>query len=161
MILFFFGLASGRGLKAAAAVQDKIGWHETMHGKLAVQLVAIQEQYCKNNNVGLDGKSWATCMVRQLQEMSHSQWLFRNFSLHHETKGYLRMQEEKELRRTARELANLDPEVLPPSSQYLLEIDIDSTELTFSTVSYWVLAMKAAQREQTIKLQQTGADKQR
>ena len=51
-------------LKAAAAVQDKIGWHETMHGKLAVQLVAIQEQYCKNHNAGLDGKSWATNMVR-------------------------------------------------------------------------------------------------
>ena len=148
-------------LKAAAAVQDQISWCETMHGKLALQLVAIQERYSGTHNTGLDGKSWATNMVRQLQEMLHSQWLFRNFSLHHETKGYLRIQEEKELRCRARELATLSPEDLPGSSQHLLEIDIDTEEQSFSTVSYWVLAMKAAQKEQAIRLKRTRADKRR
>ena len=148
-------------LRAAAAVQDQISWCETMHGKLATQLVAIQERYCRAHSIGLDGKSWATNMVRKLQEMSHSQWLFRNFSLHHETKGYLRSKEEKELRHQARNLAALAPEDLPASSQYLLEIDVDQMEQSFAAVSYWVLAMKAAQKEQTIKLRRTRADKRR
>jgi hypothetical protein len=100
-------------------------------------------------------------MVRKLQEMSHSQWLLRNFSLHHETKGYLRIKEETELRHKARSLAALAPEDLPASSQYLLEIDIDQMEQSFTAVSYWVLAMEAAQREQAIKLQRTRADKRR
>ena len=32
---------------------------------------------------GLDGKRWATNIVMQLLIMSHAQWLYQNFSLHH------------------------------------------------------------------------------
>jgi hypothetical protein len=60
--------------------------------------------------------------------------------------GYLRRQEEKNLCKTARELASLDP-----NNNYLLKIDIESTEQSFSSISYWVLAMKAAQKERFIK----------
>jgi hypothetical protein len=83
--------------------------------------------------------------------MSHSQWLYRNFSLHHQTLGYLHRLEEKNLRDTARELASLKPEEVPKSSHYLLEIDIDSEEQSFTSVSYWVLAMKAALAEKAIE----------
>ena len=44
---------------------------------------------------------------------------YTNFLLHHITAGYLRRQEEKNLRKTARELASLDP-----NNNYLLKIDI-------------------------------------
>ena len=71
-------------LVEAAIMQDRIGWFELMHGKIAIQLVRLQEQYCLTNNNGLNGKSWSTSMVRQLLDMSHSQWLYRNFSLHHQ-----------------------------------------------------------------------------
>ena len=46
------------------------------------------------------------------------------------------------------------------SSRYLLEKDINSEEQLFSAISYWVLVMKAAQK-QAIKLQRTKADKRR
>jgi hypothetical protein len=82
--------------------------------------------------------------------MSHSQWLYSNFSLHHHTLGYLHRLEEKNLRKTARELAALRPEAIPANSQYLLEIDIEAEEQTFTSVSYWVLAMKAALKEKII-----------
>jgi len=123
----------------AAKMQDRIGWVELMQGKLAVQLVRIQERYSASNNNGLDGKSWSTNIITQLLEMSHSQWLYRNFSLHHHTLGYLHRLEEKNLRKTARELAPLRPEAIPATSQYLLEIDIEAEEQTFTSVSYWVL----------------------
>jgi len=76
---------------------------------------------------------------------------YTNFSLHHIAAGYLRRQEEKNLHKTARELASLDPNNIPAGSHYLLEIDIKSTEQSFSSISYWVLAMKAAQKERFIK----------
>jgi hypothetical protein len=138
-------------LMEAARMQDRIGWFELMNGKIAIQLVQFQEQYCLTNNDGLNGKSWASSMVRQLLDMSHSQWLYRNFSLHHQTLGYLHRLEETNLRETARELASLRPEEVPRSSQYLLEIDIESEEQSFTAVSYWVLAMKAALKEKAIK----------
>ena len=72
---------------------------------------------------------------------------YTNFSLHHIAAGYLRRQEEKNLHKTARELASLDPNNIPAGSHYLLEIDIKSTEQSFSSISYWILAMKAAQQE--------------
>ena len=136
-------------LREAARMQDRIGWFELMNGKIAIQLVRFQEQYCLTNNEGLNGKSWASSMVRQLLDMSHAQWLYRNFSLHHQTLGYLHRLEEKNLRETARELASLRPEEVPKSSQYLLDIDIESEE-SFTSVSYWVLAMKAALKEKAI-----------
>jgi hypothetical protein len=49
----------------AAIMQDRIGWFELMHGKLAIQLVRIQERYSSTNNKGLDGKSWSTNIVKQ------------------------------------------------------------------------------------------------
>ena len=104
----------------AARMQDRIGWFELMHGKLAIQLVQIQERYCLTNNEGLNGKSWSSNMVKQILDMSHSQWLYRNFSLHHQTLGYLHMLEEKNLRDTARELASLKPEEIPHSSSHQL-----------------------------------------
>ena len=70
---------------------------------------------------------------------------YTNFSLHHIAAGYLRRQEEKNLHKTARELASLDPNNIP------VKIDIESTEQSFSSISYWVLAMKAAQMERFIK----------
>jgi hypothetical protein len=60
-------------------------------------------------------------------------------------------QEEKNLRKTARELASLDPNNIPAGSHYLLEIDIKSIEQSFLSISYWVLAMKAAQKERFIE----------
>ena len=134
----------------AAKMQDRIGWLELMQGKLAIQLVRIQEGYCAANNNGLDGKSWSTNIITQLLEMSHSQWLYRNFSLHHHTQGYLHRLEETNLRKTARELRELRPEEVPATSQYLLEIDIAAEEQTFTSISYWVLAMKAALKEKII-----------
>ena len=44
----------------------------------------------------------------------------------------------------------MQPEKIPASGQYLLEIDIEAEEQTFTSVSYWVLAMKAALREKII-----------
>ena len=116
-----------------------------MHGKIALDLVKIQEEYCYRNREGLDGKAWATQLVRQLQHITHSQWLFQNFSLHHQSLGYLWKREEKEVRQKAEELANGDPAGIPIESRYLLEIDFNLEEHTFESVSYCVLAMEAAQ----------------
>jgi hypothetical protein len=148
-------------LREAAIMQDRIGWFELMHGKLAIQPVRIQERYSFTKNKGLDGKSWSTDIVKQLLDMSHSQWLYRNFSLHHQTLGYLHRLEEKNLRDTTRELASLKPEEVPKSSHYLLEIDIDSEEQSFASVSYWVLAMKAALAEQAIERKKNRQQKRR
>jgi len=75
--------------------------------------------------------------------------------------GYLHRLEEKNLRDTARELASLKPEEVPKSSHYLLEIDIDSEEQSFTSVSYWVLAMKAALAEKAIERKKDQQQKRR
>jgi DNA invertase Pin-like site-specific DNA recombinase len=80
--------------------------------------------------------------------MSHSQWLYRNFTLYHKTIGYLRLREEKEVRRKAEMLLRTNQEDIPEDCQFLLEIEATPrTDTLTEKISYWVLAMKGALAE--------------
>ncbi len=43
--------------------------------------------------------------TRQLIDISHAQWLYRNFTLHHYTKGYLSQQIARDVRQEVEILA--------------------------------------------------------
>ena len=68
-----------------------IGWVEFLHGKIPLSLTTFQGNYCTSykSHQGMTGRSWAWVFIYQLLQISHSQWLFRNFTLHHRTQGYL------------------------------------------------------------------------
>jgi hypothetical protein len=87
------------------------------------------------------------------------QWLYRNFTLHHYTKGYLRKRMERDIKQEVEILVNTKPTDIPKESHYLLDISFKPTTST-SVVndSYWALAMKAAknylQRQEWAKAEQ-------
>ena len=77
--------------------------------------------------------------------MSHTQWLYRNFTLHHYTRGYLHQRTEQEIKREVELLANTCPSDLPQECRYLLELpQWPSPSSSLVHDKYWVLAMKAA-----------------
>jgi hypothetical protein len=83
--------------------------------------------------------------VQRLVEMFHAQWLYRNFTLHHHVKGYLRQRTVKEICREVELLTNTQLLDVPQGSRYLLEVP--QLQLPSSSPVqnvYWVLAMKAA-----------------
>ena len=132
----------------AAASQDSIGWVEFLHGKVSVKLIDIQSRFCCRTATRTTGRDWSTQLVRQLQEMSHSQWLYWNFTLHHKTIGYLRLRKDKEVRRKAEMLLQTNQADIPKDCQFLLEIEATPRNNTpMETISYWILAMNGALAE--------------
>ncbi len=83
--------------------------------------------------------------TRLLIDISHAQWLYKNFTLHHYTKGYLRQRTERDVRREVENLANTGPTDIPKESWYLLDISFrPGNSTSVMDDSHWVLVMKAA-----------------
>ncbi len=113
----------------------------------------------------ISGNDWMTQLTQQLLDISHAQWLYRNFTLHHYTKGYLRQRSERDIKQEVEILVNTKPTDIPKDSHYLLDISFKpTTSISAMDDSYWVLAMKAAknylQRQERVKAEQ-GAGAQR
>jgi len=79
-------------LQQAAASQDVIGWIEFLHGKVSTDIADIQKAYCSLSSCRMNGCDWMKHFVSHLLHIvSHSQWVFRNWS----TRGYLRLQHDE------------------------------------------------------------------
>jgi len=78
--------------------------------------------------------------MTRLIHISHSQWLFWNFTLHRNLKERAKVALRIEV------LSHTDPDRIPEPSRLLLEIDTEQLAWSdFDTQSYWVAAaMKAA-----------------
>ena len=134
-------------LMQIADSQDKIGWVELLHGKVSVKIAEMQLAYCASSSCRMNGTDWMKGLVSRLIQISHSQWVYRNFTLHDKTNGYLRLTARRDVLLEIEKLAELDPDKLPAESRFLLEMDFDGLyRSSFERQSYWVRAMKAARR---------------
>jgi len=83
--------------------------------------------------------------ISHLSQISHSQWIFRNYTLHDKQRGYLRLRVRKEVLREIHELLETPPSEVPLECQYLLELDHSAMyKVSYEGQVYWVLALKAA-----------------
>jgi len=132
-------------LTAFAKAQDAIGWRHFMEGKISRELFSLQSFYLACTPSLLTIASWAKQFVSHVLHITHSQWLFRNHTLHDDSQGYLKVRKRREILLEIAGLADSDPEELPPDSRYLLEIDFAALASgALEQQSYWLLAYKAA-----------------
>jgi len=69
--------------RVAAVDQDLIGWTEFLHGKVSVEIASIQRFHCMISPSCLfTGEDWMKAFISHLLQISHSQWIFRNYTLH-------------------------------------------------------------------------------
>ncbi len=130
----------------AAVGQDLIGWTEFLHGKVSIEIASIQQLHCKSSpSYQLTGTDWMKAFISHLLQMSHSQWIFRNYTLHDKQWGYLCLCLRSDILREIHELLETPLSDVPPESQYLLELDHSSMyNARYEDQAYWVLALKAA-----------------
>ncbi len=103
------GYAS-RDIRVAAVGQDLIGWTEFLHGKVSVEIAAIQNLHCMSApSCRITGADWMKNFISHLLQISHSQWIFRNYTLHDKRQGYLRLRLRKEVLREIHELLETPP----------------------------------------------------
>ena len=76
--------------------------------------------------------------VGLLLEMTHSQWMYPNLTLHHYAWGYLCQQMEQDIQREAAWLREVNPTDVPRECPYLLELSLCPSVSTLAThTKYW------------------------
>ena len=130
-----------------AEAQDAIGWRNFMEGKIAKELFAIQHAHSAGGGTRMTSGAWARQLVSKVLHITHSQWLFRNESLHSVADGYLRLQRRRDMLAEISELAELDISEVPPARRHLLEIDFQELgRASEVSQSYWLYAVRAARK---------------
>ena len=75
--------------KTLMASQDLIGWQEFTEGNISTHFYSIQSFHLAMSSNYLNGEDWTKQFISKLLQITHSQWIFHNFSLHDKTHGYL------------------------------------------------------------------------
>jgi len=72
--------------------------------------------------------------------VTHSQWIFRNISLHDKINDYPHKKKSEEIGLKLESLAGIAPEDVPAESRFLLEINFsDLTKSHMESQKYWIL----------------------
>ena len=132
-------------MKALAQSQDKIGYRNFMEGHISIHFYEIQNFHLAMSSSFINGADWAKQFISKILHITHSQWIFRNFSLHDNRHGYLLKKKADEIALELKSLAGIAPEDVPAESRFLLEINFsDLSNSTVDTQQYWILAINAA-----------------
>ena len=71
----------------------------------------------------LSGYDWVKIFISKILQITHSQWIFRNMTLHDRNGGELRRREAQKLRSEAERFAHMNPMDLKEQDRWLLELD--------------------------------------
>jgi hypothetical protein len=137
-------------VSAVAYSQDMIGWRNMMEGRVSVKFFSVQQAYLTTMGGRINGDDWMCGFISRLLNITHSQWLLRNFSLHDRVAGSRRIKERAEMLAHIEDLQTTDPNRVPDHSRFLLEIDMTRLKAgAYDTQAYWVAAMEAARGAQS------------
>ena len=128
-----------------AQSQDIIGWRRFTEGYLSKHIHARQDLHLKMTSNQMNSTEWTKQFISKILQITHSQWIFRNISLHDKTHGYLHKKSTEELLEEIYRLAELDPDNVPTESRFLLEVNMgELTNLHIDNQAYWITAVTAA-----------------
>jgi hypothetical protein len=130
-------------LLSLADSQDRIGWQNFTEGHISIHFYEIQKFHLAMSSSFLNRADWTK--ISKILQITHSQWIYRNTSLHNKHQEYLHNKRAEHLLKEIESFANLAPEDIPESSRFLLEINFtELTKLHLETQKYWILAVNAA-----------------
>jgi hypothetical protein len=132
-------------MSTLADSQNKIGWRHFTEGYISTHFYNIQRFHLSMSSNYLNSADWTKQFISKILHLTHSQWIYRNISLHNKRHGYLWNKQSESLLQTIADLSDLSLEEVPGNSRFLLEFNL--TELTkahLETQQYWTLAMNAA-----------------
>lgn len=145
-----------------ARSQDKIGWRRFMEGMISKEFCRIQETQRRLGRTHMSGDKWAQSLSVKLLEMTHGQWLVRNFLIHDKVAGMLALEKKEELQIAIEEQQAMGLEGLAEEDKYLMEISLDDLETTSGEYqAYWLIAVKAARNAFSVRRQRAQAASRR
>ena len=134
-------------MRLLAKEHDLIGWRNFMEGRMSRSFYIVQMDHLADASGHMNGRDWMKTFIGKVLQMTHSQWIYRNVTLHDKVEGSLRRQKMEAMKSEAELLACSDPLTLPEESRFLLEMDGDRYvrgDCNFHDKAYWLSAMRAA-----------------
>ena len=132
-------------MMSLARSQDVIGWRNFMEGRVSREFVDMQNIHLSLGCHRINGEQWVRQFISKILHITHSQWIFRNFTLHDKQKGWLRRRELSDIMAEIDKLRETEVDNVPESSRFLLEMDYDKLMLSdIHNKTYWVVATQAA-----------------
>ena len=126
---------------------DSIGWRNLTEGMVSTELKRLQSCYLHACNSTITADTWTKGFIGKLLEISHGQWICRNLTKHHRTKGASVLQTKTDIMRETERQLNLGLESLPPEASCLLEIDpLALRSSNHFRQQYWLAAVTAARK---------------
>jgi len=139
-------------MRELATSQDKVGWRRFTEGCITKKFQERQTFHLSMSNSKMNGTDWTKQMISKLLQITHSQWIYRNISLHDKSNGYLHNKTADELAEEIHKLAELEPEEVPYESRFLLEMDrAQLIKSHVETQAYWVTAVLVARKARAKK----------
>jgi hypothetical protein len=74
--------AMSHQFRALVASQDLIGWRDFTEGYISMHFYAIQSFRLTMLSSYLNGEDWTKQFISKLLQITHSQWIYQNISLH-------------------------------------------------------------------------------
>ena len=84
-------------MRRIAQSQDVIGWRNFMEGRISKQFYNLQHLHLVTSSSQLNAGDWMKHFISRVIQLTHSQWIYRNFVLHDRKRGYLRLKERDQL----------------------------------------------------------------
>ena len=133
--------------QALACSQDMIGWLHFMEGMISKEIVTLQQQHMAVSGSRLSINKWVSGLIIRLLEITHGQWLYRNFVVHDAVSGVLANKQKQQLQIEIEKQQELGDDGLLEEDAYLAEINLESLEESNGErQTYWLLAIQTARK---------------
>ena len=87
-----------------------------MEGRIPRHFYDIQNEYLVLGNHRINAEQWIRQFISKLLHIAHSQWIFRNFTLHDKQKGWPRRKELHEVMEKIDQLRETNIDNIPDDS---------------------------------------------
>jgi hypothetical protein len=137
-----------------ALSQDTIEWRRFLEGMILTEITNIQRQYIAVNGSRMSLDKWCTGLITRLLEITHGQWLYRNYIVHDPVSGTIPTAKKEEFLleiERQRDLGNAD---LLEEDKYLAEVNLEEMATSSGEWQhYWLLAIQTARNHYALRVQ--------
>jgi hypothetical protein len=135
--------------------QDKIRWRRFLKGMISKEITFMQKQFYTLNGSRVSLEKWFSGLVTWFLEITHGQWLYRNYIVHDPDSGTIANARKEELLLEIEHQRKLGDAGLLEEDKYLAEVNLEEIELSLGEWQhYWLLAIQTAQNAKMLQEQQ-------
>jgi hypothetical protein len=127
-------------------------WRDFKEGHISTHFYAIQTFHLTMSSSYINREDWTKQFISKILQITQSQWIFQNISLHDRMHRYLHNKKADKIMRQLNVPSDLAPEDVPKASQFLLKINFSELSTSnLETQKYWTLAVDAALKAKALK----------